>query len=427
MDTLVRRHAEPLAREWLAHSPALVIQGARQVGKSTFASMLLPEDARRLSLDSPEVRAAAIADPVGLLQHDGPLLIDEIQHVPELLLAVKAEIDRDRTPGRFILTGSASLLRVQGLSDSLAGRALRLTLFGLSQGERRGIHDDWVTAVSGQHRHLTIPAFTTDVSRGDYVALCTEGSYPEPLGFPPRIRAAWFDSYLESVIGRDLSDLRRQVQPDRAMSLLRLLAARQAQELVKARAASATGIPSSSVDSYLDLLRDVFLYEPLPPWTPNLAKREVGRSKSLVLDSGIAARLAGMTPDQLSALIHQEAFGHLLEGFVASELRRQQTWSESDFRLFHYRDSAGVEVDLVIEFSDGRVLALEVKASATYQAKQFAGLQFLRDALGDRFLGGVVLGTAPTGFRYAPKLWGLPISSLWEFSGGRPSRKPTDH
>ncbi len=426
MDTLVRRHAEPLAREWLAHSPALVIEGARQVGKSTFATMLLPEGARRLSLDSPEVRAAAIADPLGLLQHDGPLLIDEIQHVPELLLAVKAEIDRDRTPGRFILTGSASLLRVQGLSDSLAGRALRLTLFGLSQGERRGIQDDWVTALSAQERHPTIPAFTTDVSRGDYVALCTEGSYPEPLRFPPRIRAAWFVSYLEGVIGRDLSDLRRQVQPDRAMSLLRLLAARQAQELVKARAASATGIPASSVDSYLDLLRDVFLYEPLPPWTPNLAKREVGRSKSLVLDSGIAARLAGMTPDQLSALIHQEAFGNLLEGFVASELRRQQTWSESDFRLFHYRDSAGVEVDLVIEFSDGRVLALEVKASATYLAKQFAGLQFLRDALGDRFLGGVVLGTARTGYRYAPKLWGLPVSSLWEFSGARPARKPAD-
>lgn len=425
MEELVRRHAEPTAREWLRYSPALVIEGARQVGKSTFGAMLLPPDANRLSLDTPEIRAAALADPVGLLAQPGPLLIDEVQHAPELLLSIKADIDRDRRPGRFILTGSASLLRVQGLTDSLAGRALRMTLYGLSQGERRGLNDDFVTVFADTARHQSVSTFTTSTTRRDYVALCVEGAYPEPLGFPPRVRGAWIDSYLESVVGRDLSDLRRQVQPDRAMSLLRLLAARQSQELVKARAASATGIPASTIDSYLDLLRDVFLYEPLPPWTPNLAKREIGRTKALIIDSGIASRLAGMTPEQLNALTHQEAFGHLLEGFVASELRRQQTWSEQEFRLFHYRDSGGIEVDLVVEFADGRVLALEVKASATYQARQFRGLTALRDALGDRFLGGIVLGTAQHGYRYAPKLWGLPISALWEWDGDgkrRPDR-----
>lgn len=345
------------------------------------------------------------------------MLIDEVQHAPELMLTIKAEIDRDRRPGRFILTGSASLLRAQGLSDSLAGRALRLTLYGLTQGELRRQHDDFLTWLASAEGLERAPTFTTSTTREEYVEICTTGSYPEPQGFPQRVRGAWFDSYLDGVIGRDLSDLRRQVQPDRAMSLLRLLAARQSQELVKARTAADSGIPATTVHSYLDLLRDVFLYEPLPPWTPNLAKREIGRPKILVVDSGLAARLVGLTPDQLAALLQREAFGSLLEGFVAAELRRQQTWSETDYTLHHYRDRDGLEVDLVAEFSDGRVLGLEVKASGTYQARQFTGLTRLRDALGDRFIGGVVLGTADHGYRYAPKLWGLPVSALWELGG----------
>jgi len=424
MPHLVTRHAEPLAREWLAYAPGLIIEGARQVGKSTFGSMLLPAGATRLTLDSPEVRAAALADPVGLVEQPGPLLIDEVQHAPELLLAVKAEIDRDRRPGRFILTGSASLLRARGLSDSLAGRAFRMTLFGLSQGELRGRHDDVVTWLESPETHPRIPSFRTATTRDDYVTILTTGSYPEPQSFPQRIRAAWFEAYLDGVIGRDLSDLRRQVQPDRAAALIRLLAARQGHELVKARLAAESGIPTSTIDSYLDLLRDVFLYEPLPPWTPNIAKREIGRPKVVVIDSGIATRLTGMTAGQLGALLHQEMFGHLLEGFVAAELRRQQTWSAEDFRLFHYRDSDGAEVDLIVEFADGRVLAFEVKASSTYQAKQFKGLAALRDALGDRFIGGFVLGTAASGYRYAPRLWGLPVSALWEHSPTAAERDP---
>ena len=150
MNSLVARHAEPLDREWLTYSPALIIEGARQVGKSTFGSMLLPADATRLSLDSPAVRAAALADPVGFVSQPGPLLIDEVQHAPELLLAIKAEVDSDRRPGRFVLTGSASLLRARGLNDSLAGRALRLTLFGLSQGELRGRRDDLVAFLASE-------------------------------------------------------------------------------------------------------------------------------------------------------------------------------------------------------------------------------------------------------------------------------------
>lgn len=414
---IIARHVEAPAREALNYSPVLIIEGARQVGKSTFASMLAPT-ATRLSLDVPAIRDAAASDPMGFVSHGGaePLVIDEVQHAPELMLAIKASVDADRRPGRFILTGSASLLRVRGLSDSLAGRARRLTLYGLSQGELRRRRDDIVTALLDPTRRDALAKFTSKVTRDDYVETVIAGAYPEPRTFPQRVRNAWFDDYLTGVIGRDLSDLRRTVQPDRVHSLLRILATRQSEELVKGRAASDAGIPATSVEGYLDLLRDVHLYQPIPPWTPNLTKRETGRPKVLVNDSGLAARLAGVTASQLRGLLHQEVFGHLLEGFIACELLRQQGWSDTDFRLFHYRDRNGLEVDLVAELDDGRVLAFEVKSASSYLGRQFAGLRALQERLGDRMVAGVVLTTAAEGYRYAPGLWGLPLAALWELS-----------
>lgn len=415
MTELLPRHLEPVAREAMGHSPVVIVEGARQVGKSTFARMIAPE-AEFLTLDRQSVRDAAAADPDGFVAQPGTLIIDEIQHLPELTLAIKAAVDEDRRPGRFLLTGSASLLRVRGLTDSLAGRARRLTLFGLSEGEAAQTDDDFIARLCEAGCESEIPRFTTQVAREDYVELLVRGSYPEARFLPPRVRSAWLDDYVEGVIGRDLSDIRRQVQPARARSLLRILAARQSEELVKGPIAELAGLPSSTVTGYLDLLADVHLHQPLPPWSPNLVAREVGRSKVHVNDTALCVRLAGITALQLNNRIQQELFGRLLEGLVTSELRKQQTWSQQDFQLFHYRTRDGLEVDLIAELADGRVLAFEIKASTSYNGKQFAGLAALRDRLGDRFLGGFVLGTAGAGYRYAPKLWGLPISAIWEWS-----------
>lgn len=414
METFIPRHLEPTAREALTYSPGLIIEGARQVGKSTLASHLVPDGGTRITLDDLAVRDAARADPEGIVSRPGPILIDEIQHAPELTFAIKASIDRDRRPGRFILTGSASLLRVRGLTDSLAGRVRRLMLFGLSQGEYGRRRDDLVTRLLDGGVRAQIPAFSTMVDRADYAQRLVMGSYPEPSQLPPRPRRGWYDDYVLAVIGRDLSTLRRQVQPDRALALLRYLAARQSEELVKSRAATDVGIAASTADHYLDLLRDVHLFQAIPPWTPNLAKREIGRGKILIHDTGLAMRLAGVTEEQLAQVTSYELFGHALEGFVAGELLRQLGWSETEFRLFHYRDRAGAEVDLVIETSDGRVVGIDVKASTSYQARQFDGLKKLQAQLGDRFVGGFVLGTSNQGYRYAPGLWGLPIAALWE-------------
>lgn len=417
MADLIPRHVKSWADELLAHTPAVIIEGARQVGKSTLAGELARrfDGAVVVSLDDERTRDLAVEDSPGFVAQagNGLLVIDEIQRLPPLTLAIKASIDADRRPGRFLLTGSSSLLRARGLADSLAGRIARVNLYGLSQGEIGRRWEDFGRAAlslgqSADHESL--------LTRDDYVELVAAGCFPEFRALPERLRGQRLDDYVRSMVERDLTELRKEVQPARSLALLRALAGNQAGELVKSRLADTTSIPTGTITGYLDLLHDVGLVASLPPWTPNLAKREVGRPKTIVVDSGLATRLCRLSAGQLRRFEYGEALGALLEAFVAAELLKQRTWSEEEFELFHYRDRDGLEVDLVIEFYDGRVLAIEVKASTSFRGAQFAGLKTLRDLLGDRFVAGIVLNTGQSGYRFSDRLFGLPISSLWELA-----------
>lgn len=414
MNGYIPRHAAPLAKELLDYTPGLVIEGARQVGKSTLAAEIVRgRDAVVVTLDDRATRDAAEQDPQTFVARagNGLMVIDEVQRLPGLTLAVKASIDADRRPGRFLLTGSSSLLRVRGLADSLAGRVARLHLYGLSQGEIGGRLDDFAAALDG---YGSVPVDSAGIPATEYAGLIAQGSYPEFRNLPERLRNRRFDDYVRSLVERDLPELRREVQPVRAAALLRALAGNQGGELVKARLALDTSVPTGTITGYLDLLHNVGLVASIPPWTPNLAKREVGRPKAFVTDSGLALRLCRLTAEQLLLPDYAEALGRHLEGVVATELLKQQTWSSIDYELFHFRDRNGLEVDFVLELSGGGIIAIEVKASTGYRGGQFNGLRVLRDRLGDRFIAGIVLTRAGQGYQYADRLFGLPVSALWE-------------
>jgi predicted AAA+ superfamily ATPase len=244
--------------------------------------------------------------------------------------------------------------------------------------------------------------------------LLGRGSYPEALTLGEDNRRVWLRSYLDRLLQRDVQAIGRSLSAARLRSVLRLLAANQAGELVYARLADQLGCSAPTVKEYVDVLQTMFLTVALPPWTANLTKREIGRSKVAVQDSALAMLLVRSSPQKLAALVAPELFGTLLEGFVASELLKQQTWTEEPFELFHFRDADGLEVDLVMEFDDGGVFLIEVKASQTYRSEYFAPMKKLASKLGDRFIGGVVLGTAETSFQHSDKFWGLPISALWQ-------------
>lgn len=408
------RFAKVNVEETLADTPITVIQGARQVGKSTLArDVVADRPARVISLDTTAAYNAAKADPDAFVrQTDDLLVIDEVQRVPGLVRAMKDAVEEDRRPGRFLLTGSANLLKVPGTEESLAGRAETVVLYGFSQGELTGHREDFIDRVlAGDDRVLGARSGT--VTRAQYLEKACAGSYPEPLTRSVRRRNSWISNYTQRIITRDAEDMSKLAHLDRLPILLRLLAANSSGELVKARVARDAGIPATSIDSYLDLLETLYLVHTLPAWGNNLTKRVTGKPKMALLDTGLVARLNNLTPAGMAPNAVSDPAGALLESFAVGELRRQLCWAETPASLFHFRDRDGKEVDIVIESNDRRVAGIETKASGSPSSSDFKHLRWLRDALGDRFMLGVVFHTGPEAVPFGDRLLALPYSALW--------------
>ncbi|MFT4188047.1 MAG: ATP-binding protein [Aeromicrobium sp.] len=414
---LLPRHLLPLGLEALDAFPTVVVQGARQTGKSTFARMLVNDRIHHhFSLDDETTRTSALADSHAFVRQfpNDTLVIDEIQRCPELLLAVKSAVDEDRRPGRFLLTGSSDLLRLSRTPDSLAGRAVTLHLQGFSQGELSGQPDDFAAWL--RELPASPHAFITSWARSDYIEALARGGYPELGTLTPRMRTLWIDGYIDRLLNRDIADVSRGLSADRLSAVLRLIAANQSGELVQARIANELGMPKSSVRSYLSALDTLYLTTDLRPWSANLTRREVGRHKVSVTDSALALRLNRTAPARLADLSETPLLGVYLESFAATELTKQQTWTSQEFDLYHFRDRNGLEVDLVMEFADNSVFLLEVKATQTYRKEHFSAIRSLAERLGDRFLGGAVLGLDARSHQIADRMWAFPLSVLWEAS-----------
>ena len=355
MERYIRRGMEGFAREALTFSPVVHVTGARQVGKSTLTRHLGLERAVYVTLDDPAALSLAEEDPTTFVQQggDATLIIDEIQRLPELTLPLKAEVDRNRRPGRFIITGSSDFARGVGRKDSLAGRIIDLHLNPLSQQEIcETVSDGAFVDRLDELVELPVRSVPTEqVDRAGLVDKVLKGGYPVALELQDRMRRAWFESYVSHVTVIEETLSRESAQPGRLQSLLRLLAAHQAGELVPAKLAREAEIPASTVRSYLDTLSRLFLSSQVKAWKSNLTSREISKPKSWVTDSGLASWLAGQTRDMLMNPLVQSHLGHLVEGFVLQELSAQQGWAENQHQLLHWRDSAGMEADVVIELS----------------------------------------------------------------------------
>ncbi len=412
---LIPRHASKLVDDVLADTPIAVIQGARQVGKSTLAKEIL---ARRgglyRTLDDLGTRGAAKVDPVTFVNQlpSGCLVIDEIQRVPELILALKTSADSDRRPGRFLLTGSANLLRLPAIEDSLAGRAESVELFGLSQGELRGHQERFIdTAFSGK-KVATLPSDLPD--RASYLRLVCAGGYPEPLARTiPRRQRSWFDNYIARITQRDALDISNLHHIEHLPTLLRLIASHSASTVSQATLARESGIHPSTLPPYLALLETLYLVQRIPAWSNNLSKRIARSPKIALLDSGLAAWLVNVEAERLAVTIDPDPAGTLVETFVLSELRKQIPLSETEPRLYHYRELERAEVDVILEAPDGRIVALEIKASASLSDTDFRWLKRLRDKLSGRFVTGIVLYTGSQSLPWGDRLFGLPLAALW--------------
>jgi len=336
------------------------------------------------------------------------MVIDEVQRAPGIVLPIKARVDEDERPGQFILAGSARLLGLRSLPDTLIGRTETVELWPFSQGELDGGHDRFVDAVFADTLDLSLSGAT---ARDDYLEGAVRGGFPEATKRVDVRRQRFFASYVNDLIDRDvthLQDISRRSDLDR---LVRLLAGRMATLVNVSNITTHAGIPKTSLDRYLALFEEVFLIKRIASWSNSATPRAVHRRKLLFVDSGLAAHLAGWTAAKMRR--EPSLAGQLLENFVLSELARQLSWSREPTRLLHYRNRDGVEVDGILESNDGRIVGIEVKASSTVKAEDFRSLAHLERVAAGQLLRGVVLYTGDRVLPFGPRLVAVPIDAVW--------------
>jgi predicted AAA+ superfamily ATPase len=411
---MIRRHITDHLLQALADTPVVLVNGARQTGKSTLVqSPELAEQGRQyLTLDDPGVLAAAKRDPNGFIAGlNNPVTLDEVQHVPELFPPIKVAVDRKREPGRFLLTGSANVLLLPKLSESLAGRMEVLTLWPFSQGEMNGVREGFVDALFSK-RPVWSSGKSNRVQRKEIFEKVLTGSYPLAVARNTSARRkAWFQSYLTTILQRDVRDLTNIADLSAVPRLLSVVASRAGGLLNFADLSRSLALPQTTLKRYFALLEATFLVQLLQPWSGNLGQRVIQTPKVYLNDTGLLAHLLGLTLDRLE--VDGGLAGGALENFVLMELRKQSAWSETQPQFFYWRTVAGQEVDIVLENSAGQLVGVEVKSSATLGGGDVRGLQALADAAGKRWIRGVVLYTGTEVIPFASNLHGLPLSLLW--------------
>ena len=407
---MIKRSIEKNLKKALQSAPVTMLLGARQVGKSTLAQRVAEETkARYITFDSVVSLAAASNDPQGYVANlPHPVVLDEIQRVPELFLSLKLDVDQNRKAGRYLLTGSANVLSLPKIADSLAGRMRMLHLYPLSQQEIEGNSNNFVDFLfDGNFQKLT----GNKVEIDDLINRVLKGGYPEVIEQSVEDRKLWFDSYLTTILQRDIQDLSRIEGLRELPQLLHLLAARSATLLNYSSISREAGLSNTTTKRYISLFEAIYLINILPAWTINIGKRVIKSPKLILSDTGLICSILGFDEDYLKD--NRTVFGQLLENFVALEIIKQTSWSKMLPRIYHYRTHDNSEVDIVLEGNAGRLIGIEVKLAQSVSSKNFKGLLELRDNFPEKFVRGILLYTGDEVVPFGDKLLAVPLNALW--------------
>lgn len=405
----VPRKARPIVEAELSDTRVVLISGPRQAGKTTLAREFADDDRPYITLDDIGTLDAAKSDPTGFIRGIDRAVIDEIQRAPDLMLAIKESVDRDERPGRFLLTGSANLATVPTIADSLAGRMAVVSLLPFAQSEIRSTNGQLLDRLFAGDE----PTIGKDALFGDdLMDVVLKGGYPEVLRrSTPARRTAWLEDYVSLILDRDVRDIANIDQFDRLPRLLNVLAEHAGQLVNHSSFGSALGLSSVTAQKYVAILERLFLVRTIAPWSNNRLSRLVKTPKLHFVDTGL---LASLREDDVETLRRDRTrFGALLESFVVSELLKLASWSERRLSFSHYRTKDQEEVDVVLEDRRGRIIGIEVKASATVKSDDFKGLRQLQNAVGDSFVRGLVLHNHDRVTPFGEKLHAAPLSILW--------------
>ncbi len=407
--SLFSRWIEPRITEALLDTPVVLLAGPRQAGKTTLVRQIAEQQGLRyLTLDDALTLLSAREDPVGMIRSLDRAVIDEIQRAPQLLLAIKKSVDEDRRPGRFLLTGSANLMALPTVADSLAGRMETLSLLPLSQSEIESNSANWIDrAFTGQLLQVDKPALGSELIER---ILC--GGYPEAISrSSPRRRMTWARQYIDAIIQRDVRDVAGIDKLDHLPRFLRALAQTAGQMCNYTKLGGQVGLDGKTAARYISVFEQMYLLKRVDVWARNRLNRVVKTPKLQFLDSGLLASLLGLNTEALNQ--DRMRLGSLLESFVFSELLKHTTTADDDYDLMYYRDADKYEVDVVIENTAGQLIGVEVKAAASIKESDLRGLKKLASLAGDQFKMGVLLYDGTEVMPLSEKLWAVPLSTLW--------------
>ncbi len=410
--SLYPRRIEARIAEALSDTPVVLIAGPRQAGKTTLVRQLATVGMRYLTLDDELTLLSAKDDPVGMIRSLDRAIIDEIQRAPQLLLAIKKSVDENRRPGRFLLTGSANVMVLPAVADSLAGRMERLVLLPLSQSELYGSTANWIDAAfAGRLLNVTTPVVGQAL-----VEAVLRGGYPEAIARTgARRRSVWARQYLDAIIQRDVRDVASIDKLDQLPIFLRALAQVSGQMCNYTQLGGQVGLDSKTAARYVGVFEQMFLLKRVEVWARNQLKRVIKTPKLQFIDAGLLATLLDLGADEVQR--DRRRFGSVLETFVYGELLKHSSTAEGDYRLLYYRDVDMFEVDIVIENASGDLIGVEVKATATVKAGDLRGLKKFASVAGDKFKMGVLLYDGTESMPLGDGLWAAPLSTLWGQGG----------
>lgn len=411
-DTEIPRHAEAHITEALADTRIVAVEGPRQAGKSTLCTRIGSQRGMRIvTLDDPNARRVALEDPSGFVADlGGNAFLDELQRAPELVLALKSAVDRDPRPGRFLVSGSASLLLAPRIGDSLAGRVERIPLRPFTQAELA---------------HKEVPAWLDDLwddreppymesaqeGRSAHAERIATGGFPAVIARSEHRRERWFEDYLAALIARDVPDIVDVRRPDLFPALLAHLAARSGSPISMRPIARALAADEKTVRTYVRLLELLHLVVSVPAWTPGSAARAVRAPRLFIEDSGLLAHLLDANATRIAR--DDTISGRAYESFTAMELQRLLPHTATAPKLRHWRGPHGEEVDIVLEDRSGRVVGVEIKSGATVRRSDLRGMSKLRELAGERFVAGLMLCTTRQTLPLGSRTWALPVEALW--------------
>lgn len=406
--SLYARQIAPRIAEAMQDTPVVLLAGPRQAGKTTLVRQMSGNGARYLTLDDELTLMSAREDPVGMIRSLDRAVIDEIQRAPSLLLAIKKSVDEDRRPGRFLLTGSANLMALPTVADSLAGRMETLLLLPLSQSEIEGQSANWLDSVfAGQ-----IPQQGTQALGGGLVDRVLRGGYPEAISRPtPKRRMAWARQYVDALIQRDVRDVSGIEKLDQLPRFLRALAQTAGQMCNYTQLGGQVGLDSKTAAKYIGVFEQMYLLRRVDVWARNRLNRVVKSAKLQFMDAGLLAALLELTAQEVQQ--DRTRFGNVLESFVYGELLKATSTAEGDYSLMYYRDADKVEVDVIIENAVGQLVGVEVKASATVKESDLRGLKKLASLAGDQFKLGILLYDGDETLPLGNNIWAAPLATLW--------------